>query len=404
MAVLVLVYHLRRRFEEESTDEEPFFTAATPKPNRTISPASMRHNTKKTQIENYRKGEGLMLNIHATHHGGTAFCDVIGRSGGPVASSKKEIAPSFACWFDDDNSVPDAEKTNYTSLLKRNFYAMTPWLHDETDTFIRALRPYFHMISWEYRGVDELQRNISETNWEHPRLLSVVITRHPISRLLAGSQNILIQYPGYNTGELSHAGWWDYATNPKRRFTDNFFFRMIEGTQRPKPKLPKNINANEDTAQNTSGTSDHQRRRLKKASKTRKASKERKQSKQQEYMYTEDNIPMSPVPIDSNLGERNYERAVSILNRFTIVLDIECLSEGIRELAKLVGQDLAYVEERIAFVNQQRKDRGKHKTKHLSLRERIGYDDVYDYLLEKNQWDLRLYEYSKTVSLVRCEK
>ena len=368
------------------------------KSNRT---RTIHNSIKKDQIDNYRKGKGLMLNLHATHHGGTTFCGIIGRSGGPMASSKKddnndngnvnkdgEISPSFACWFDHDNIVPKEKKSKYTFLSKANFFATTPWRHDETDTFIRALRPYFHMVSWEYMGVDDLKRNLSETNWEHPNLLSVAITRHPISRLLAGSRNLLLNYPGYNTGTLSHAGWWDIATNPKRKHADNFFFRIIEGTPRVEIGVPTNNLAS---------------RRLKNSKKQNE-----QRSRRRDYLFTDDNLPSTPPPNNSNnLNQTNYERAVSILDRFTVVLDIDCLHEGIQALANLLGLDQKRIHDSLLKNEKGRISKGKTKThqkQRSSLKDRIGYQDVYEYLLEKNKWDIKLYEYSKSVSLVRCEQ
>jgi len=45
---------------------------------------------KELQLENYRRGTALMLNVHVTHHGGTTFCDVMGRA-------LHKTAPNFAC-------------------------------------------------------------------------------------------------------------------------------------------------------------------------------------------------------------------------------------------------------------------------------------------------------------------
>eukprot|EP00536_Pseudo-nitzschia_multiseries_P006566 jgi/Psemu1/193421/e_gw1.142.71.1 len=284
---------------------------------------AVRSRTKKQQIENYRNGKGLLLNLHATHHGGTTFCDIVGRTGGPVA-----------------------ELTNYTTMTKANVLATTPWRHNETDTFVRGLRPYFHMISWEYRGVDDLKRNVSETNWEHPNLVSVVIVRHPMSRILAGDRTFLQSFSGYNTGTLSQAGWWDIAADPERRHADNFFFRILEGTPRP---------------------------------------------------GTETN-PFTPL----TSGSERQLNAVAMLDRFTFVLDIACLHDGIRVLATLLGLDLTRVRDELVRIDNLRISRGKTQNK-LSVEEKIGHRDVYEYLLQKNEWDIRLYEYAKTVSLVRCE-
>jgi len=381
---------------EDQAGSTSYSTESRKNGNRT---RTIRNSAKRDQIENYRKGKGLMLNLHATHHAGTTFCGIIGRSGGPMASSKRnsyngdgnktnEISPSFACWFDHDNDVPEEKKNNFNSLSKENFFATTPWRHDETDTFIRELRPYFHMVAWEYMGVDDLKRNLSETNWEHPNLLSVVITRHPISRLLAGNRNLLLNYPGYNTGTLSHAGWWDIATNTNRKHADNFFFRIIEGT----PRVQMGVASNNPVS-----------RRLKNSK-----NQNEQRSRRRDYLFTDDNLPSTPPLNNSNnLNQTNYERAVSILDRFTVVLDIDCLHEGIQALANLLGLDQKRIHDSLLKNEERRITKGKtnaHQKQRSSLKDRIGYQDVYEYLLEKNKWDIKLYEYSKNVSLVRCEQ
>jgi hypothetical protein len=79
------------------------------------------------------------------------------------------------------------------------------------------------MISMEFGepGV----RPILDTNLEHPLLLSVIIMRDPISRLLAGDGRTVKQYPGYQSGELNHTEWWKYASNNHN--TDNFFLKKF---------------------------------------------------------------------------------------------------------------------------------------------------------------------------------
>ena len=59
----------------------------------------------------------------------------------------------------------------------------------------------------------------------------------------------------------------------------------------------------------------------------------------------------------------------------------------------------------IAFVfdhysRQEGRNHGENKVGFP--RERIGYDNVYEYLVQKNYWDIKLYEYSQTINVVRC--
>ena len=313
---------------------------------------------KKQQIENYRTGKALLLNFHPTHHGGTSFCAAIGKTGGPVASPKyPEDYPKFACMGLKDGQEDLVDKAIFRQKL--------PVKYDKVDQYIHAIRPHFHVISWEFSGVGRMKNLLSETNLEHLELASVVITRNPLSRILAGSGLLTKKYVGYNSGGLSHSGWWDLASS--RKESDNFFLRMLDGTEMMELEREDSIVSEEG------------------------------------FIYAEDNLPT----IDSlrpyfNLNETNYQNALGQLNRFTIVLDIECLDDGFVALTDLLGLNSTLVDNARARLNDIRKKKGKDKRP--STRERIGYEDVYEYLLEKHEWDIKLYEYSKTISLVNCDE
>jgi hypothetical protein len=328
------------------------------------------------QLKNYQTGKALLLNLHPTHHGGTSFCSIIGRTGGPVASPNyPEDAPSFACWQDKDKLT----QAKYSFFTKARFLATTPVSHDETGTYIQALRPHFHMTSWEYDGVDEMKHNVSATDWDHPHLASVAITREPLSRLLASGSFVSRWYPGYNKRSLSHEGWWDYATNPKRQQTDNFFLRILEGS----PRAHGNP--------------------MRKNERHHQKQKDPKKD-EPEYLYTPETLPsLETLKHTFDLEKRQYERAVEILNRFTIVLDIACLDDGFAALTDLLGLNKTTVDAKRAKSSKRRAASShEHSEKKGTPKERIGYEDVYDYLVEKHKWDIELYEYSKTISLVDC--
>ena len=74
----------------------------------------------------------------------------------------------------------------------------------------------------------------------------------------------------------------------------------------------------------------------------------------------------------TGITEDDAEDAKAMLNRFTIVLDIACLDDGMNALAELLGLEIP----------------DEHPFYHPrpSNRERIGHDDVYEYLLEKNNF------------------
>lgn len=68
-------------------------------------------------------------------------------------------------------------------------------------------------------SIPPLQHQLPETDWENPRLLSIAPMRHPIDRLLSGSE---VQIPNGTLHE-----WWNYARDD--RFTDNFAMRILSG-------------------------------------------------------------------------------------------------------------------------------------------------------------------------------
>lgn len=91
----------------------------------------------------------------------------------------------------------------------------------------------------------------------------------------------------------------------------------------------------------------------------------------------------------STTQRRHLETAKSVLSRFTFILDIECLNEGMMELAKILEIPI----NKAIFKKAQ---------KHGPSRDRIPFEDVYDFLAQKNKLDIELYEWAKELSLVNC--
>lgn len=168
---------------------------------------------RRAQIQNYRDGKALLVNVHFTHTGGTTFCNHC-KTIGPT--------PTHACnsgnnW---DFTTPDPNDL--------------PWTHDQTSEYIPIVRRHFHMIGWEF---DEkpTPRPLLETDWENPLLVSVLIVKDPIDRLLSGGPRIHNQWgkvakvkgvekpdKHWKRGKWSirtQAQWWSYAHS---RYTDNF--------------------------------------------------------------------------------------------------------------------------------------------------------------------------------------
>mmetsp|Transcript_4998 Transcript_4998/g.5512 ORF Transcript_4998/g.5512 Transcript_4998/m.5512 type:complete len:127 (+) Transcript_4998:342-722(+) len=99
----------------------------------------------------------------------------------------------------------------------------------------------------------------------------------------------------------------------------------------------------------------------------------------------------------TGITQEHYEHGKSLLDKFTVVLDIACLDEGIEALARLLHINIYQNETTTELMKK------KHVHHRETPKERIKYNDVYDYLLAKNRWDIALYEYSKSISLVNCE-
>lgn len=339
-------------------------------------PLSRMTSKKRLQIKNYINGTALILNIHPTHHAGTTFCGTIGRNGG--------LSPGFVCMGDSHHVVqePSCMQKDFKTRqrdeppfcysyqeIKKWF---TPWRKVETGPFIEFIRPYFHMISWEFGGINNVKkkghgRTLNDPDWDHPNLLSVIITRDSLSRLLAGDGTINKKFPGYSTKALSHEKWWDYALYKDLENTDNFFLRILSGDKRSsfnktQRLIPNHIEAGIERT-------------------------------------TEELMELFPT----NLDEKNFEHAKAVLDKFTVVLDIACLTEGMEALAHMLHIGPLLTKQDKKEKQRQEEQQRRILKLHEAPKERIQYEDVYQYLLAKNHWDMALYEYSKTISLVNCE-
>jgi hypothetical protein len=82
------------------------------------------------------------------------------------------------------------------------------------------------------------------------------------------------------------------------------------------------------------------------------------------------------------------------------VLDIQCLNEGMFVLGKQLDLNLTKIKDKIQYKCKSSNNKIKHHS--TPTREIIGYDDVYEYLIEKDKWGIKLYEYSKTISTINC--
>jgi hypothetical protein len=120
-----------------------------------------------TQINNYRAGTALILQIHIMHDDpGSALCDTIGHANGDLD------APPEMCRL-------DLQHDRFPFEPSADFPFETPWNYSDTHSSILKVRKHFSFVSWAFdRKAPELP--LRTTNWEDDNLLSVIVMRHPI--------------------------------------------------------------------------------------------------------------------------------------------------------------------------------------------------------------------------------
>lgn len=167
-------------------------TAVGEQVNVTISSRAI----KELQIKRYISGDALLLNIHITHHAGTTFCGKIGNLG---------PRPKFACMRGDN--------------WPQNVTKKKSWSNKETATMVQQIRPYFHMVSWEFQKCG----NLHDTNWEYENLVSVIVMRHPLDRLL--SRNTCDNtFNKADRDNITAGVWWNYASS---KCADNYALKVL---------------------------------------------------------------------------------------------------------------------------------------------------------------------------------
>lgn len=191
---------------------------------------------------------------------------------------------------------------------------------------------FFPDSAWEFESAPR-QVALADADWENPNMVSVIIMRDPISRLLAKDGYMNHYFPGLmkasnrSTSE-GRRMWRSYANYDRN--TNNYALRILAGN----------------------GCCRGER-----------------------------------------TDRKHIDAARSLLRRFTFVLDIDCLDDGMSELARIL--EIPINERKLERKKSRRK---KYKPNH----ERIPYRDIYDYLVRKNKLDIELYEWSKSLSLVNC--
>ena len=82
------------------------------------------------------------------------------------------------------------------------------------------------------------------------------------------------------------------------------------------------------------------------------------------------------------------------MKRFTFILDQACLTEGLERMVQLLDKPIPE-----SIIND-----GSGRSIKSTAKERIPYVDVCDNLVDQNKMSISLHEWSKSISLVKCEE
>lgn len=285
------------------------------------------------QILNYLEGIALIINVEIANHAGNALCHIIGHArnamGGTPSGNCINITP-------EDNVKMEAGYPDYY-----------PWTRESTHANLLYVRQYFHMLSWRFTHVSSSWASSSSlainqpvslaaTDWEDDYLLSILVIRDPLDRMLAYDEKAATLWPAvFDAGKARNHNdlqnqWWAFAQSP---YTDNFALRalLLQG----------------------SGSGD----------------------------------PNGGCCHGAQTARKYLDRAKQLLERFTIILDMACLNEGLEALSTVL-----HLHAQLPRDPRPRKPPA----------ERMLNNDVYQFLRNKNRLDIELYEWAKTRSLVSC--
>ena len=304
-----------------------------------------KDDIKQQQIANYIKGTAIIRNIHITHHAGTSVCHQMAKLG---------PTPGFACmgkWKDNatlEHPWPSDE------ALETSHIGLQPPEYNDTAAWVTFWRPYFHFKSMEYRHYPK--PNLHTTNWEYENLVSMIVMRDPLERFMSGGKcgsfhKSLPDDPTNDTQEL----YWEYANSA---CADNYALRVL---------------ANESV---------------------------------RVFCFVRRLLGVSCFPsylsiclhsLSQNCanGEDTsiscLESAKTLLNRFTFILDKDCLADSMVALGNVLNLTITSS----GFESSQHNKRDP-------LRDRFGNDTLYEYVKRRFRRDIELYEWSKKRSIVVC--
>jgi hypothetical protein len=357
--------------EEEEEEEKPTtttisMTTNTAKEEKEVggktaaasSSSSSSSLVAERQKQNFRDGTGLLLNLHITHHGGTSFCATMRQSltvpdrfCNHASNGQFQLLEDEDEDEDDDDSAAAAARRRKAQFERINFNqkggTKRPWSTNATSRNIEIVRQSFQMIAWEAGKTPHPP--LSTTHWEDPHLVSVIIMRDPISRAISKAGKPIRRHFEKTTATttLSHDewSWWLHS-----EAANNFALNKLSDI--------------DSSSSSSSGGGCCSRQ---------------------------------------DTSRDHLEAAKALLRRFTYVLDLRCLEAGMESIAK----ELGFWED----FHPQYGNRGHKQAKYQnstwspspSVRDQIGYDDLYEFLVTSNPLDSELYEWSKSIAHVQCD-
>lgn len=217
--------------QAEEPPEEPTTPAI-----ETAAPTLSRYEIKAQQIENFKNDKGILLNLNVVHHGGTTVCqEVTDVLKGPSFNclnplEQDDVGDDFPAdwpWASEDTAIN-------IEIVKKNFKFLTWTLHPHKPVSVSRMNEkqrrkqgnslYSHFLT--HNPMFYCQPTLSDTDWENPNLVSMLVIREPLSRSLAGDALMQQMYPGiFVHDNATITEWWDFARNPTH--TNNFALRVL---------------------------------------------------------------------------------------------------------------------------------------------------------------------------------
>jgi hypothetical protein len=124
-------------------------------------------------------------------------------------------------------------------------------------------------------------------------------------------------------------------------------------------------------------------------------------SKEEWYAFANDDFPGDNYALRVLAGDgccngtdtdpKHLETAKELLSRFTYIVDIACLMDGLEAIADQLHIDLP-------------PQKNKKDHSHSPVSERVPYPDVYEHMRDRNKLGIELHEWAKERAIVSCDE